>query len=139
MKPQRLLIDVSWRALLKVVILAIALVLAYKLLDVLVMLLVVFIFVAAVTPTVSRMQGYMSRTLAVIFFYVLLAAVLALISYFLVPTLVTQLNSLSQSVPELYHHLLPYYQNYQHGHADLVSRLSSDLASSLQHLSTNLV
>lgn len=139
MKPQRLLIDISWRALFKVILLTAGLVLAYQLRDVLMMLLIVFIFVAAVTPTIARLQVYVSRPLAVTIFYLSLIAVLALIFYVLLPTLVIQLESLIQSLPSIYDRTLPYFQSYQLGHAGIVDQILGSVTSSLQHLSQNVV
>jgi len=57
-----------------------------------------------VNPTISRMQGYMSRFLAVLLFYVLMLAVLVVLGYVLIPNLINQMRELAKALPEFARH-----------------------------------
>ena len=99
---QRHVIDISWTALFKVVAFVVALYLITLLRDVLVMLFVVFIFVAAVNPTIVALQKrHFSRPFAVTLFYLVLAAILLLLGLLLVPTLIAQFQALVRALPAI--------------------------------------
>lgn len=107
MEHSRVTFDVSWRALLKIVLLGAGLYVASLLRDVLVMLLVVFITVAAVNPTVVFLQRRMSRLVAVTLLYIVVAVVVALIGVTLLPLLFRQFRELVTQVPHLTATLAP--------------------------------
>lgn len=105
--PQHVTFDISWHALLKLVIMAVAIWAAFTLREIIFMIFVVFIFVAAVNPTVKMLQKYMSRGIAVAFFYVLLLLVAVLLSYLFVPVFIRQVNQLSEIFPNFIASLRP--------------------------------
>lgn len=138
-KPQRVLFDVSWQALLKVVALALGLYVLVLLRDILVMLLVVFIFVAAANPTIARWQRRMSRTLAVTLFYVLMVAVLSLVSLLILPTLARQINDLVKAIPDIAARAQPALAALTTGHASYVDQAVQSLTSSLSQVSSRIL
>ena len=107
MERSRITFDVSWRALIKIVLLGACLYVASLLRDVLVMLLVVFIIVAAVNPTVVFLQKRMSRVFAVSLLYILAAAILGLIALTLLPLFFSQFKELINQVPHFSAALAP--------------------------------
>jgi len=112
-KPRQVTLDVSWSALLKVVALALSLWLIVLLREILIMLLVVFIFVAAVNPTISRMQKRMSRLWAVILFYAVMLLIVAAISYAFLPNLVRQIQELVHNSPAIIAKVRPWLDSIQ--------------------------
>ena len=111
---QRHLVDISWNALFKVVAFVLALYLISLLRDVLIMLFVVFIFVAAANPAIQALQARrISRTLAVTLFYVALAAILLALGLLLVPTLIAQSQELVRALPSISARLLNLYAQHR--------------------------
>jgi|GEM_PF-5236764 len=100
-EPQIIAFDITWRALLKLLAMAIAIWAAFTLRDIIFMVFVVFIFVAAVNPSVKALQRHMSRGIAVTFFFVLIITFFIVLSYLFVPTLLEQMNQLTKIMPEL--------------------------------------
>ena len=97
----RVSIDISWTAILKVLLVALGLSLAMALRDVIFMLFLVFIFVAGVSPVILWLQRYMSRTIAVLSFFIVLFLLVSLLFYVFVPLLIHQLNNLLNTLPAL--------------------------------------
>jgi predicted PurR-regulated permease PerM len=93
--PHRTIIEISWMSLFRIIALLAALVLIVALREVLLMLVAVFIAVAAINPTIVSWQRYMNRTLAVTLFYILFAGVVAVITLQIVPTFFSQLQQLA--------------------------------------------
>jgi len=140
MKPsQRITLDISWTALLKILAMAASLWLVFLLREILIMLVVVFIFVAAVNPTISRMQRYLSRTWAVSLFYLALFLILAALSYAFVPTLVQQVQELTHSLPAITAKLKPALDSIQGNHSTLITKATNSLTASLNAFSAGLV
>ena len=139
-QPKKVIIDISWESLLRVVSLAILIWLIVLLKEVLIMLFVVFIFVAAVNPSVTRLQKYMSRALAATLFYVGLFAIISLLSYTMLPSLISQMNDLAHSIPGLLSSLKPYLQNMQTGdYSSILDQATNALTSALHSISGNLL
>jgi predicted PurR-regulated permease PerM len=107
-EPQRLLHDISWSALLKVVLLAAGIWLVVTLHEIVFFMTVVFIFVAAVNPTISFMQRFMSRTVAVSLFFVALLLLMVGMAYLFIPALVRQINDLIAVYPTLLEQARPF-------------------------------
>ena len=111
---QQSLIDISWSALFKVASFVLALYLFALLKDVLIMLFVVFIFVAAVNPTIVALQSkHISRGLAVTIFYAVLATILLLLGLLLVPTLIAQSQELVRALPAISGRLINLYAQHR--------------------------
>lgn len=133
-KPKRVIIDISWTALLRVLAVSLAVLSIIVLRDVIMMLVVVFIFVAAVNPTIRKMQESMSRTLAVALFFALLALVLAVISYAILPLVVGQLNDLAKQLPHIFRNLRDFYQSLTSSNTSLFQEASNTVSSNIQNL-----
>lgn len=140
-KPQRVVVDISWEALLRVLALAVGIWAVFLLREILIMLFVVFIFVAAATPTINRLGKHMSRPLAVTLFYVLMLAVVVGIFSALVPQLVHQINELVKSLPFIIDKVRAFSQNVHEGSAaaKVLDQVSSGLTSTLDTFSSGLL
>ena len=136
---QRVYLDISWRALFKIVALVIGIFAVVFLRDILVMLFAVFILVAALNPLVARLQQYVPRILAVIFLYVLIFAGLALISSLLIPNFVRQLNDLVAASPSIMDHLRPYVDGYSPQRAHFFDQAVTSASDQLKIFSSTLL
>jgi predicted PurR-regulated permease PerM len=126
--------DISWSTIIKILITAIAVWAFFALREILFMLFVVFIFVAAVNPTIKNLQQHMSRGLAVTLFFTLLVVAIIIISYLFLPKLITQANALAQAIPDAIDKIRPALESLKNGGAgatvnDAISNASSTLGN----------
>ena len=139
-QPHRLELDISWITLFRVLALAVAIWAALALRDILLRLFVVFIFVAAVSPTVSRLEKHMPRFLAVAFVYSLMLGAFTLITFSFLPLFMSQVNNLIRELPSIVDKARPFVQSWQSGHhGSLVNQAIDNLDSSLNTLSRDLI
>jgi predicted PurR-regulated permease PerM len=105
-------IDISTNTFLKVVLIILGLVFLWAIRDVIILVLLVFVIVAALGPIVDKLQRFkIPRFLSVIIVYsVFIGAVIAMLSLFL-PPLINQIKEFAQDLPSLYKKLVPVYQN----------------------------
>ena len=138
--PQRILFDISWEALLKIVVLCLGLWAAYILRDILIMLFVVFIFVAALNPTIQRLQQYMSRTLAVTLVYVILFVIIFLLSYVFIPLLIGQLNDLNRNLPTIMSRVKPFIKSlFVEQNPQFTEQALNSLVTTLNQIPTTIL
>lgn len=129
--------DISWNAILKVVLVVFGIGFIYAVRDVFVLLFFVLIIVAAFAPLVNQMSKVIPRVLAVLILAILFLGVLTAIGFLIIPTLVTQIGQLAINLPAIYNHLAPFYQklnlsigNYQSYQTTLLN-LSSHLTTGI--------
>lgn len=128
----RVTLDISWSALFKILAVVGGLFAAYLLREVLIMLFVVFIFVAAVNPTIKTLQKYMSRSLAVTFFYVMLLLAISLIGYLFLPRFIEQMEVLAKAFPAFIDRIRPLVEGFQTGQGtNLVDQVLNSVSSAL--------
>jgi predicted PurR-regulated permease PerM len=136
----RITIDISWQTLFRVVALLLGLGLIVLLREVIVLLLIVFIFVAAVNPTIIVLQKYMSRSLAVVLFFAALVLILIAIISLFVPSVVHQINELIGSYPTILEKLKPYLSEGQANQSTvIINQLSSSASNFVQSLSGDVL
>lgn len=135
--PQRVLLDISWEALFKLLAFAVGLWLVNRLADVLLVILGVFLFIAMVNPTIRRWQSHMSRFLAVLLLYLVILVVIVLIFSALLPTLVHQVNELARELPRISGRMQEYIAGHQRNSVQY-SRLLQQAQTSLQDSTQNL-
>jgi predicted PurR-regulated permease PerM len=97
--PKRVLLDISWTAIFRILAVAASLWLVDRLSDILLMLCGVVLFIAIVHPIVRHLQERMSRLVAVFLVYLTIFAVVILVFWALLPTLVHQINDLGRVLP----------------------------------------
>jgi predicted PurR-regulated permease PerM len=138
--PKRLIIDISWEALLKVVALVVGILAVYVLHEILIMLLAVFIFVAAVNPTIVRWQKHMSRLLAVTILYVGMAILVGVVLVTVLPQLVRQLNDLVREIPTFVVKSRPLLDRLQSGSlASVFDQAAVTFSATLKGFSNSLI
>lgn len=136
--PQRMLLDISWEALFKVIALGVGIWALYALREIFLTLFIVFIFVAAASPTISAWQKSMSRTLAVTLFFVLILLALMIFSYIFIPPLVHQVKDLSNTLPEFLTKIQG-QSNSGGSLSTLINQISTTLRSSVGGIGDNLL
>lgn len=136
---QRIILDISWEALLKVLAFVVGIWLVVLLREVLILLFAVFILVAAVNPTISRWQKHMSRFLAVLLFYAIFLGVVAVIVSVFVPSFIRQVNDLARALPEILDRLRPWLASFQTGSSSIVDQTFAGFERSFQGISQGIV
>lgn len=123
-------LDITWNSILRVAIFLAAAWLAYTLRSIVFLIFLVGIFVAAANSAVLFLQQWLSRTIAVVAFYViLLAAIFGLGSIF-IPSVVEEINNLVRTIPSLIDTLRPVAESLH------VERYTDALQQSAQGIST---
>ncbi|MBU6388953.1 AI-2E family transporter [Patescibacteria group bacterium] len=139
-EPGRVIWDVSWTALLKLLGFSVAIWAIITLRNVWILLFGVFIFVAAVNPIIKKWQRHMSRVLAVSLFYALLVAIIAIISSVFIPQLVKQVNDLIHTLPGLVSQLSPYLSGLREPSGiSVADQLSQSARNALDTISRGLL
>jgi len=134
--PPRVVLDISWEAILKVAGFVVGVWAVYVLREIFLVLAIVFIFVAAVNPIISRFEHRVSRPVAVSLFYVCLLLVLGALSYAFIPLLASQVNGLLVQFPTIVEKARPLTEG---NYGDLVKQALNTLSSSLSSFSATLV
>ncbi|MEI6477660.1 MAG: AI-2E family transporter [bacterium] len=135
----RLMLDISWEALLKVLAFVVGIWAVIALREVIIMLFGSFILVAAVNPTITRWQGKMSRLLAVSLFYTLVVTVLVILASFFVPTFISQMNELVHALPSILDKAQPWLGSYKGSYSGIVNQTVETVKSSLNGLSQSFL
>jgi predicted PurR-regulated permease PerM len=132
-------VDISWNLLIKLAVAAIVVWLAFSLRDILFLIFVVFIFVAAVNPTIKQLQQKMPRALAVTTFFLMLVTVGGLIVWLFVPRVIDQVTNLVRQAPEIIDQLRPFLTNVQSQQLNnLLDTASQGFSSGARTVSTNV-
>lgn len=97
---QKIKIDVPFSTMVKIVLALLLFYLFYKIRDVLSILLVVMILVAALRPTVNKWAKKIGRTFSVLILLAILIGVLGVFIYMIVPPMIDQLSQLVNNFPE---------------------------------------
>lgn len=92
-------IDITTSTMIRFILVLLGLWLLYITRDILVLLFVVIILVAALSPTVDRWARYLTRPGAVVAIFLIVFAIIALIFSLLIPPFVEQLREFSLNLP----------------------------------------
>ncbi len=114
---EHLTLDIPARTIIKTVLMLLAVVFLYLLRDVLIVLLFATIIAFAMGPMVSWLERHrLPRTLAVLLLYVVFSVLLITLFSLVVPSLVKELNDLTQALPRFFESLpqgeSPYYVDF---------------------------
>lgn len=134
-------LDISWRSIWRVIASLAFLWFLFQVQDILVILFLVFIFVAALNPVVTRWQKKMPRILAVTVIYLLFFLIVTAFATIFFTPLIEQVNVLSRLVPEKINTIIPFFKQLTDGQA-IIGQLSSGLqqfSGTLSNFSGNLV
>lgn len=139
--PNRYALDISWLSIVRLIAVPIVFYLLYLIRDILAIMFVVFIIVAALNPIISRMQKKMPRILAVTLVYFGLFVVLITVSTVLFQPLATQISNLAEIIPQKVNSVMPFFERLKNGN-DLLKDVSNNLqqfSGTLSTFSGNLV
>lgn len=106
-QPSRQIIDFSWWTIAKVFLVILGIYFLYSVKEIIVILFLVFIFVAAINPIVTKMQRRVPRVVAVLLVYLGLFLIAVGVSTLVFQPLISQLNSLAITIPEKINDLVP--------------------------------
>jgi predicted PurR-regulated permease PerM len=98
MKPSR--VEISFKTIVYSLLLLVGLFVLWKVRDMIFLILICFIFMEALNPTVSRLEKYkVPRPLAIIILYLLILGVIYLAVSGIIPILIDQTTSLINTLP----------------------------------------
>ncbi|NMC51904.1 AI-2E family transporter [Candidatus Kuenenbacteria bacterium] len=130
----------SYRSIMRVVVVFLALFFIYLVRDVLALLFVSVIFAAAIDPWVDWFKKRkVPRAISILFIYVLLIGVFSLIVVMLVPAMAEQIVQIVNNIPDYYEKISVGIHTLRERAGDSAAAVSSDsVVSTLQTLSTTL-
>lgn len=96
-------IDVTFKTLLKIVLVGILLLFLWTIRDILILLLISVIFASAMEPMVDffHERKKIPRAVSVLSVYILVILIVGLVGYLVVPTLISEFSQLSSNTPQL--------------------------------------
>jgi len=101
-KQQKVLFEISWLSIIKVVVILLGLYLLFYMADVFLILFVVFILSAALSPFVDKIKVKLNvpRIMAILLIYFVLLLLIGVVAYAIVPLAIEQFGNLSNNLPE---------------------------------------
>lgn len=119
-------LDLSWWSVIRIISVPLIFYLLFLIRDILAIMFVVFIIVAALNPVIARMQLRMPRIVAVTLTYFGLFIVLITVSTVLFQPLAVQISNLAEIIPDKVNSVMPFFEQLKNGN-DLVKDLSTNL------------
>lgn len=98
MKEEKVTLDISFNALLKILVVVLGVIFIYAIRDIVVDVFIVLVFVASLSPIIKGWSKSMPRPLALTLMFALIISVICLIIYLIVPPLVGQLQGLTETL-----------------------------------------
>jgi predicted PurR-regulated permease PerM len=129
---QKVKLDIPLSTILKVFAAFVLVYVVYLVRDVIALLFITIIFVAAITPVIDYLKKFVNRTLAVSVVFIIILALLAGILYAIIPPLVEQSKQLAENIPGWIARATPYYQaarDYLPSLQNSLDKVSSSLAT----------
>ena len=140
--PQKVKIDISIVAILKVVLVILGLWFLYLIRDVAVLFFIVLTVVAALSPLVEKMEKYFPRWLVMTFLLIAFLAISAGIGFIIIPPLIEQLGQLAINLPSIVNKFGPLYSTIQHSlgnYQEILFNVSNQLTRVTSGLYTTTV
>ena len=131
-------IKISVATILKIIAVLVAVYLLWRILDIILLLFIVAIIFAALSPTVDWLANKkVPRIISVIIIYLLVIGVIVGASFIIIPPLVEQIRELSQNIPQIIEKFSPSYysvRDFYHEQSTIISIIQKPL----ENLSTQL-
>jgi predicted PurR-regulated permease PerM len=137
MEKDRIQLDITWQAILKVAAVALGLWFVWIIKDIVILFFVVLVIVAAFSSIIDRWSKKMNRVLAITLLYVLLLMIGVILGLVIIPPVANQIRALAASLPTLTQKVFPFFGVWQ----DLVhlsAQSLGSLASQLQSLTVSV-
>lgn len=141
MQQTRQTIDISWWAVIKVFAVVLVIQFLFQVRDILALLFLVFIFVAALHPIVQKMQRKMPRIVAVTLVYLALFVIIIGASTIMFQPLANQASNLASIIPDKVNSVLPLFSDINNG-SELLASVTEGLqqfSGALANFSGNIV
>lgn len=134
MENKKIIIDISTRSIIKIFATILALWFLFVIRDIIAILFIVFIMVAALDPVIDFLQKKgMPRILSLISIYLILIGVLILIGWAIIPPVGDQIQLLSKNIPSYLENLLPFIKEFA-----TTENVAANLQKYLQSFSSQL-
>jgi len=130
-------VDVSVWTIIKIVLVFVAIWFLFYIRDILLLLFLTIIIVAALNPIVNWMSKFFSRTISVIILSFALVLVLTAIGFLIIPQLIGQLGQLSINLPLILNRITPIYANI-HDFVPNYQEILFNISSQLGRLTSGL-
>ncbi|MEK7061994.1 MAG: AI-2E family transporter [Patescibacteria group bacterium] len=137
MEEKKIIIDISWLSILKIISALLAVWLIWSVQDIIILFFIVLVLVAALSPVVDAWSKKMNRTLATLLVYLLILACLILIGFVIIPPVVAQIKNLSYDLPYLSQQIFPVFGAWREV-IDFSTQSLTTLASQLQSVSSSV-
>ena len=137
MDEKKIIVDISWVSILKVITALLAVWLVWSVQDIIILFFIVLVLVAALSPVVDFWSKKINRALATSLVYLLILACLVLIGFVIIPPVATQVRSLSYDLPYLSKQIFPVFGAWRDV-IDFSTQSLTSLASQLQTVSSSI-
>ncbi len=141
-ETQKTRIDITWWSIVRILAILFGFYLLFLIRDIIAILFMVFIFVAALNPIVSKMQKKgLPRIAAVTLVFIAIMLILGVSSTLMFQPLVNQINDLAKAIPDHVGKAVPAIENFLQG-TDFFGAISTGLqqfSGSITSFSTNVV
>lgn len=124
-------IEISFLSIIKVIVVLVMLVFLWQIRDILLLFFVVLVIVAALSPVVDKWSRKMNRVLAVTIVYIIMIAVIGLVSAIIFPPLVEQTQQLAVRFPDYISKIFPDIGNWK----EIIDTSQEGLNKTAQELS----
>ena len=128
---EKVKVEISWTTYIKLAVVVGLIYFLSRIIDVLVLLLCVLILTAALSPTINRWSKKMPRVIAILLVYLIILIALGIISYFIFPPLVYEIQNLAMQLPDISVKYSPLYNTVR----DIMISSQESLLSLSQNLS----
>jgi len=137
MDEKKIIVDISWVSILKVITALLAVWLVWSVQDIIILFFIVLVLVAALSPVVDFWSKKINRVIATSLVYLLILACLVLIGFVIIPPVATQVRSLSYDLPYLSKQIFPVFGAWRDV-IDFSTQSLTSLASQLQTVSSSI-
>lgn len=142
MNKQWVIIDISFRAILKILAALLGIWFLYMVREILLLFFIVVVIVVALAPIVDSWQKHMARPLAVGLVFAILLGFLSLVFSLLVPPLIDQISQLAMNLPQYSHELQDLLIRIGGGAGDgasLAQQAFDTISQQLSLISSNII
>ena len=140
MSEQNQLLDISWETILKVAFAGLVFYLLYLVRDVVVWFLFGLIISVLFNPAINFLRWFrIPRILAVIVIYLSIFGVLGFIIYFTAPVFVFEIKQFSQSLPEYFEKISPFFKGVGIEALSSVENFTKTLTDNLEQFSVGIL
>lgn len=124
-------IEISFFSIIKVVIILLGLVFLWQIRDILLLLFIVLVIVAALSPVVDKWSTKMNRIIAVTLIYIIMIAIISGIGAIVFPPLVEQIQQLAEKLPDYLYKIFPDFGSWR----EIITSSQAGLTKTAQEIS----